>query len=480
VQYHNRQKKLSEFRKQRPVNTNFQWVRAKKIVLYWLVATLIILIKFFGFLQRIFSIFFVNFIWKPLRWLLRFIFYKIIVKTYARINTVLRRLGWSQKRGSAVNFLLNQKLVHIIVIFLTIIFVFLNLTSKTKAGALNDVAGQTVIASLIQSEFGSLEEQQLVEEFFDYDQVITPTQQAYLDNLDAFKAEQGIDQDDRDDEPLFSDDSYQKEDAVVISGSIETQIAKRLREENVFYIVQPGDTVSTIARQFDITVSTILWENNLSAYSLIRPGDKLTILPVSGITHNVKSGETLSSIAKKYSIPSEEIVKINKLAISSDIKISDRLLIPGGTKEYVAPKLAVSYNGIDALKNIIKPRTNGSLTNKMAWPTVGARITQYYSWRHKGLDVANKTGTPIYAADSGKIEVAGWGTGYGNQIVINHGGGKKTRYAHLSQFLVKKGDVIDKGEIIGRMGSTGWSTGPHLHFEIIINGVKYNPLNYIK
>ena len=116
----------------------------------------------------------------------------------------------------------------------------------------------------------------------------------------------------------------------------------------------------------------------------------------------------------------------------------------------------------------------------MNWPTVGHRITQYYSWRHRAVDIANKTGTSIYAADAGTINVVGWGKGYGNQIVINHGGGKKTRYAHLSKFYVKRGQKVGKGETIAAMGSTGWSTGPHVHFEVIINGKKYNPLNYTK
>ena len=126
------------------------------------------------------------------------------------------------------------------------------------------------------------------------------------------------------------------------------------------------------------------------------------------------------------------------------------------------------------------PNAAPTAGNKMNWPTVGHRITQYYTWKHYAVDIANKTGTPIYAADSGEIEVAGWGTGYGNQILIDHGGGKKTRYGHMSKFYVKKGDKVTKGQAIGEMGSTGWSTGPHLHFEVIINGVKQNPLNYIK
>ncbi|PIR93373.1 hypothetical protein COT99_00905, partial [Candidatus Falkowbacteria bacterium CG10_big_fil_rev_8_21_14_0_10_43_10] len=103
-----------------------------------------------------------------------------------------------------------------------------------------------------------------------------------------------------------------------------------------------------------------------------------------------------------------------------------------------------------------------------------------YNWSHHAVDIANKIGTAIYAADAGTVEYAGWGSGYGNQIVIDHGGGKKTRYAHASKLFVSKGDTIAKGQTIAAMGSTGWSTGPHLHFEVIINGGKLNPLDFIK
>jgi murein DD-endopeptidase MepM/ murein hydrolase activator NlpD len=171
----------------------------------------------------------------------------------------------------------------------------------------------------------------------------------------------------------------------------------------------------------------------------------------------------------------------NKLASASDLKIGQKLLIPGGRKISYPAYTAPSVSGLAAIKNFANsPSAKPQAGNKMNWPTVGYRITQYYSWRHTAVDIANKTGTPIYAADSGTIEYAGWGTGYGNQIVINHGGGKKTRYAHLSKFYISKGQEVTKGQAIGAMGSTGWSTGPHLHFEVIINNVKYNPLNYIK
>ena len=146
------------------------------------------------------------------------------------------------------------------------------------------------------------------------------------------------------------------------------------------------------------------------------------------------------------------------------------------------PAKSNNYNGISIIKDFIKtsaPKVSG---NKMAWPTNGHTITQYFSWRHPGVDIANHIGTPVYAADSGVVLIAqgGYNGGYGNTIVIDHGGGKKTRYGHASRLLVKPGQVVEKGEEIMLMGSTGRSTGPHLHFEVIINGAKYNPLSYVR
>ncbi|MCU0678903.1 MAG: M23 family metallopeptidase [Planctomycetes bacterium] len=269
--------------------------------------------------------------------------------------------------------------------------------------------------------------------------------------------------------------------AVVKPDIASTRISKRDRTSPLVYTVVPGDTVSTIAEEFEISVSTILWENNLSAYSLIRPGDQLTILPQSGLTHKVVKGETLGSLAKKYGVTEDDIITANKLQRESVLAVGEKLFVPGGKKiNYPAPATK-SYTGISALKDIITlPGTKPVPGNKMNWPTVGNRITQYFSWRHLAIDIANKTGTPIYAADAGTVEYLGWGKGYGNQVVIDHGGGKKTRYAHLSAFSVKNGAKVDKGQAIGAMGSTGWSTGPHLHFEVIINGAKNNPLNYLR
>jgi LysM repeat protein len=259
------------------------------------------------------------------------------------------------------------------------------------------------------------------------------------------------------------------------------------RTETINYKVQAGDTVSTIANKFGISVNTILWENNLSSRGIIHPGDTLKILPVSGISHSVSSGENISYIANKYDVDTDDILKANNISNVNTLKIGQRLIIPGASKIVATTNVARSTSavsgvssGIDVIKDLIKPKPATASSDNMLWPTVGHRITQYYSWRHTGLDIANKTGTPLYASEAGTVEYSGWSTGYGYNVLLNHGSGKKTRYAHASKLYVEKGDSVEQGEVLAAMGSTGWSTGPHIHFEVIINGAKLNPLNYIR
>ncbi len=255
------------------------------------------------------------------------------------------------------------------------------------------------------------------------------------------------------------------------------------RTKIIEYTVRNGDTVSSIARRFSITINTILWANNLSARSLIRPGDTLTILPESGVLYTVKSGDTVSGIAQKYNVSIDKILSHNN--ISSGIKIKQKIIIPGGRKiiqRKIISRRSARHNGLSAIKNLIKSSPAKTSNQKMVWPTVGHRITQYYSWRHHAIDIANRIGTPIYAAADGVVIIAayGWNGGYGNTIIIDHGNGIRTRYGHASKLFVKVGERVKKGENIAAMGSTGHSTGPHVHFEVIVNGVRRNPLNYVR
>lgn len=443
-----------------------------------------VIIKLVFFAKKLIATFFVYFIYKPVRLILRFIFYKGVVKIYCFYLSLIKKLGWSNLGRDYFHIFFHQKLVHILVIVITLLLIFTNLAPKTKAGGWADKSRQTILASLIKSEFSDLEEdEQFTVESFDKEATISVLQQTYLDNLASFKVQPkvnvgGMTEEEERDEVI---PTIQGGTTIVKPDIASTKITKRARTEIITYIVEPGDSASTIAEEFEISVSTILWENNLSAYSIIRPGDKLTILPLSGVTHKVVRGENLSSIAKKYKVAEEKILTANKLANDVILGVGQKLIIPGGKKRTYVPYTATIYTGFSAIRDIVRaPDAKPVAGNKMNWPTVGRRITQYYSWRHHAVDIANKTGTPIYAADAGLVEYIGWGKGYGNQIVIDHGGGKKTKYAHLSKFYVKKGQRVSKGETIGAMGSTGWSTGSHVHFEVIINGRKYNPLNYIK
>lgn len=412
---------------------------------------------------------------------LKFVFYKILVRLYLFYFSTVKRLGLTDKiKNKSAAFFVNQKLIHATVAALTIFFVVFNLTQKTQAVAPDEIAGKTFLSEIISSEFG--ENDQLIEEYFDEQAAITPVQQTYLDNLTAFKPQPMAEMAAPEDALSDTEDLAQSGDAIRKPDLAATSKTIRPRDGMIDYLVRAGDTISTIAANFGVSVNTILWENDLNAYSLIRPGNKLVILPVSGVAHKVSRGDTLAAIASRYGVEANVILETNKLASAEMLAVGQKLIIPGGKKTYYASsQTARNVSGLSIIKDLLKPENLKSIaSNKLAWPTVGARMTQYFSWRHHAVDIANKTGTPIYATDAGVIEVAGWGTGYGNQIVIDHGGGRKSRYAHLSKFYVNKGGVVKKGEAIAAMGSTGRSTGPHLHFEYIINGVKYNPLNYLK
>ncbi|MDP2708975.1 MAG: M23 family metallopeptidase [bacterium] len=440
------------------------------------------MIKFLIFIKRLSAAFFVSLILRPAAAVLKFVFYKLLVKSYLLYISSMNRLGWSDKiRTKPLAFFVSQKLIHVAVVVLTLLFTVFNLTHKTQAVSPDKMAGQTFLSEIISSEFGGND--QLIEEYFDEEGVITPVQQTYWDNLTSFQPQATAEMTVPEDSALFDEiGSGQSGDAVRRPGLAATSKVQRPREEIIQYTVRVGDTVSTIAAEFGVSVNTILWENDLSAYSLIRPGNKLAILPASGVSHLVARGDTLAALALKYGVEAGVILEANKLASANLLSAGQKLVIPGGKKiVYAAPKTASNPSPVSIIKDIFKPDNLKSVaSNKLAWPTVGARITQYYSWRHHAIDIANKLGTPIYATDSGVVEVAGWGTGYGNQIVLDHGAGRKSRYAHMSKFYVKKGDTVEKGEVIGLMGSTGYSTGSHVHFEYIINGVKYNPLNYLK
>ncbi len=364
--------------------------------------------------------------------------------------------------------------------------------NQAKAATENRIS-KTIMASLVENQFSSLsfESEELVKDSYVPSNQSVEQEKYYPDSMATIEKQAGLLNNEIEKES--TDPILVNEEALAVKPkSINLQTNENdenfstQRQEIVNYTVQKGDTISSIAQHFGVTINTVLWANDLASYSLIRPGDILTILPYSGILHTVKSGDTISKIASVYDVDEEKILSSNDLG--AVLRIGEKVMVPGGNK-ISKPKITVSQpivnTGISIIRDLVTPSAPkvdnaAAVDSKMAWPTEGRRITQYYSWRHTGLDIANKTGTPLYAAEDGTVEFAGWSSGYGYNVVINHGNSKKTRYAHASQLFVKAGDSVSRGENIAAMGSTGWSTGPHIHFEVIINGKKYNPLNYIK
>jgi len=223
------------------------------------------------------------------------------------------------------------------------------------------------------------------------------------------------------------------------------------------YVVRQGDTLSEIAEMFGVSTNTIVWANNIKANS-IKEGQELVILPISGVRHVVKSGDTIKSLATKYKADFDEILSYNSLAADAKIKLGDVVIIPDGVISATQTSLA---------------KTSGSQAYPVyagyyLRPIVGGRKTQGIHGNN-GIDLAAPTGVPILASADGKVivsRVGGYNGGYGIYVVISHANGTQTLYAHMSKNNVSSGQSVTQGQVIGAVGSTGKSTGPHIHFEI--------------
>jgi murein DD-endopeptidase MepM/ murein hydrolase activator NlpD len=254
-----------------------------------------------------------------------------------------------------------------------------------------------------------------------------------------------------------------------------TIVPKRPRLEVVTYTIQAGDTVQAIADSFDLDPTTIMWSNPAieDAPDLLRVGQKTIILPIDGVYHTVGVSDTLASIAEEYEVEPEAIAACayNHLeAPEYPIKEGDKLIVPGGEKPYV-PKVVTAYAGA------IPEGARG--TGLFQWPVLGT-ITQGYWYGHRAIDIGAPTGSAVQATDGGFVSFAGWtDVGYGYLIVVDHANGFATYYAHLSNIYVFVGQAVERGQVIGAVGSTGWSTGPHLHFEVRHYGTQQNPRAYL-
>lgn len=244
----------------------------------------------------------------------------------------------------------------------------------------------------------------------------------------------------------------------------ETAQEKVLSSQISVYTVRNGDTLSSIANMFDVTVNTIIWANDIKG-RVIHPGDMLVILPVTGVRYTVVKGDTVASIAKKYKGDADEIASYNELSLTGSLAAGTVVIIPHG--EIVAPVATVKAKaGVTAkLHDAGGPDYSAYYT----WPVLGGTLTQGLHG-YNGVDIGAPAGTPIIASAAGTVIIArnngAWNGGYGNYVVIQHSNGTQTLYAHASTVVVGAGDSVAQGQTIAAVGRTGQATGYHLHFEI--------------
>jgi len=271
--------------------------------------------------------------------------------------------------------------------------------------------------------------------------------------------------------------------------------ANTVGDETTLYVVHSGDTLPAIAQMFGVSVNTIVWANNIKG-GKVSVGDKLIILPVSGVQYTVKKGDTLQKIATTYKGDLDTIAQFNNLSSDTKLAVGDVIIIPDGqVSASESGPVVHSSGGTNGGSNGIvhvgpggtSPLASGALPPPGGAPVVGAvgsespTIIGYFErpilggvktqgiHGHNGIDLSSSIGTPIRAAADGEVIIAksgGWNGGYGSYIEIQHPNGTQTLYAHLSKVSVSVGDNVTQGQVIGKLGDTGDSTGPHVHFEI--------------
>ncbi len=280
--------------------------------------------------------------------------------------------------------------------------------------------------------------------------------------------------------------------AVFRQAQPRTTIPERERLEVITYTVQYGDNIYGIADYFELSPYTIVWANMeilQGAPWLIQPGLTLFILPVDGAYHTVLEGETVESIAEQYEVATSALDNVwNKSALGGSLRAGTLLVVPDGIGadfEWEAPPPPPSTPLVGSASASWGACGNISVSGPGAtgWfvlPTGSTAVSGWYfhdlsNPTHGGLDYRCRLGDPIYAADNGVVVFAGWGGGYGNLVRVQHGNGYETYYAHFDSFAVGCGESVYQGQVLGYCGTTGWSTGPHLHYEIRYNGVPQDP-----
>ena len=281
---------------------------------------------------------------------------------------------------------------------------------------------------------------------------------------------------------------------------LDTVIPARPRVDVITYTVQLGDSIFSIADDFGLKAETVLWGNFELLEDnphLLKTGQSLNILPVNGTYYQWYENDNLIQVANFFKVTPQVIIEYpgNRFDLTettveeSGVEPGEWLIIPGGwrpIKDWGPPAISRSnpasaaYYGAGHCGSIYEGAIG---IGTFIWPTTSHQVSGYHydPSVHPAIDIGGQTGNAIYAVDNGVVVYAGWSNyGYGYLIVIDHGTGWQSAYAHLSAVGVYCGQSVFQGTVIGGLGSTGNSSGPHLHFELIYNGAKVNPLNFLQ
>ncbi len=425
----------------------------------------------------------------------------IVLPIYKLVLTARLRLGRLLASTHGLLFLMftNRYVTHAAILLISLTTIFTQLQPKSASAT---EPSQSLLYILVTRG-----QEELIEEIIHPDVLSKNSNYLGATTLESLP---GIDFDyDSDTDPVVAD--------LTVPGSIAVQpteyggdtglVSSAQRTQTETYVVQTNDTVASIAQAFGVNAGTVIWANGLDARARIKPGDALKIPPVSGVLHAIKRGETITKIAQLYHVEADAIYNANRLTPAHTLTLGEELVIPGGTPPAAptkpktttskvairgdVPISSVKGKSFDLYQELKTANTDTRTkppdvdvgvvvpTNKLLWPSRLHVINQYYGWRHTGVDIDGDYSDPIYAAEDGVVATSGWNSGgYGLQIVIDHNNGLRTRYGHASKLFVQAGDTVKRGQVIAMVGTTGRSTGTHLHFEVYNNGKRQNPLAY--
>ncbi|HBY73761.1 MAG TPA: hypothetical protein DEG44_03665 [Candidatus Kerfeldbacteria bacterium] len=452
-------------------------IRFRQIILAAIIS-LLRLTKRLLLVLRLVLLFLINPIYIAMKWVLK----PVVLWCYSQYLKVLARLKRSAFMQNKVLFIFGNKyFIHVLVTLLSFFVASTNILQAKEVSRDEVFAQDSALYEIVNPE-GTIGEE-IVQVGLIPDKSTTVS---YVDTAGSMVATIP-NLDPAAERPRNIGDQLALLDtgSALLGGSVvETNIG--VRAGTTEYKVKDGDTIGGISERFGLSVSTLLWANGLNSSSYIKPGQTLKVPAASGYLYTVKDGDTLDKIVSTYNGSLDETRRVNDIGSDGLVPVGAEILIVDGTPPPPPPPpVQRYYSSYGSAEDIYRndnytPVVTGQQLN---WP-VGCHSSPTTYWGH-GLarDIACPMGTPIYAAEEGTVYIrsaGGWGGGYGNYLDIVHPNGMMTRYAHMSAFNVSNGQYVSRGEVVGFVGSTGRSTGPHLHFEVYVGGVKQEPLYYIQ